>query len=61
LKRSLAIFDIQGREAAKLVNGWVSSGTHEVMFDAYALSSGVYIAKLQAGPFQTAKKLMLVK
>lgn len=60
-KVSLKVFDMLGREVATLVDGRVSAGQHEIHFDASALSSGLYIYRLQAGEFIETKKMMLIK
>lgn len=57
----LSVYDVTGREVAQLVNGGKAAGTHERTFDALHLVGGVYIAKLTAGEFQQAQKLLLVK
>ena len=58
---SLIVFDIQGREIARLAQGYKTAGTHSVEFNASNLSSGVYFARLTAGSFTDTKKLLLVK
>lgn len=58
---SLKIYDIQGREVRRLMDGYKSAGTHQVVFDADGLSSGVYFAKLEAGEFRQTVKLLLMK
>ena len=60
-KVSLKIYDILGREIAKLVNELQAPGTYEVEFDASKLSSGVYFYSLNAGEFSAVKKLLLLK
>ena len=57
----LAVYDLLGREVAVLVNGRVSSGTHEVRFHASGLASGVYFYRLTAGDFVATKRLLLLK
>ena len=57
----LAVFDINGREVSRLLEGWMDSGNHEVVFDGSRLSSGVYFCNLIADGFSSAKKMMLVK
>ena len=58
---SLIIYDIQGREVARLVDGWRAAGTHQAVFDGSGLASGMYFARLTAGDFQRTRKLLLVK
>jgi len=57
----LVVYDVTGREVIKLVDGYRSMGTHETVFDAAQLSSGIYFARLTAGDYQQTRKLLLVK
>jgi hypothetical protein len=57
----LAVYDILGREVAVLVYEKKQPGSYEVQFDASKLASGVYIYRLQAGPFVDSKKLLLIR
>jgi len=57
----LAVYDISGREVARLINGYRSAGSHEVSFDASHLGSGIYLARFTAGDFTQTQKLVLVK
>jgi len=58
---TLAVYDVQGREIATLVNGWRDAGVHEVTFDGSNLPSGVYLYRLKAGNFDATGKMVLVK
>lgn len=58
---SLTIYDISGRQVTELINGWRDAGVHDVTFDASTLPSGVYLARLNAGDFSAAQKMVLVK
>ncbi len=58
---SLKVFDLQGREAAVILEGELSAGHYEATFDASPLPSGVYLVRLQAGSFNQTKKLTLIK
>jgi len=58
---TLTVFDIQGREVAKLVDGYRDAGSHEITFDASSLASGIYIYRLNAGDFTAAGKMVLMK
>ncbi len=55
------VFDIQGREVAKLVNDWRDAGVHEVTLDGSGLSSGIYIFRVTAGNFTASGKMVLIK
>ncbi|MCE1190049.1 MAG: T9SS type A sorting domain-containing protein [Ignavibacteria bacterium] len=58
---SLRVYDVLGREVATLVNGQLTSGTHEYMFNGAKLASGMYIYKLEANGVTAQKKMMLLK
>lgn len=57
----LSVCDILGKEVATLVNGRQEAGWYTVTFNASALTSGVYFARLQAGGFSKTIKLVLMK
>ncbi|MBI9073244.1 MAG: family 10 glycosylhydrolase [Melioribacteraceae bacterium] len=57
----LQIYDMLGREVKILVNETQSAGNYSVVFDASNLASGMYIYKLQAGQYNSTKKLILLK
>lgn len=58
---TLDVFNIQGQRVATLVNGNQAAGYHSVSFDASALSSGVYIYRLQAGNVALTRKMTVIK
>ncbi|MBP9582503.1 MAG: T9SS type A sorting domain-containing protein [Ignavibacterium sp.] len=58
---TLKIYDILGSEVATLVNEQKAAGKYEINFNASNFASGVYIYKIQAGSFNSSKKLMLLK
>lgn len=58
---SLKVFDIMGREVAKLVSENMNKGNYSVQFDGRNLSSGVYFYKLESGNFSEVKKMSLIK
>ena len=60
-KVQLKIFDITGREVARLVDGMKPAGSHQIVFDGSDLTSGVYFARLEAGEFRGTRKLLLIK
>ena len=57
----LKIFDVLGREIARLAEGRFEAGIHEVRFDANQLSSGTYFYFLEAGTHREIKKMSLLK
>jgi hypothetical protein len=63
---TITIYDILGREVAKLVNSQVEAGYHVVYWNGRdrfgnAAASGVYIYRLTAGNFTEIKKMNLLK
>lgn len=58
---SLRVFDVLGREVAKLVDGRMVAGYHQVTFNASHLASGIYIYRLSTGNSVLTKKLTLIK
>lgn len=58
---TLIVYDILGRESAVLVNECKEPGTYKVQFNASALTSGVYIYRLKAGPYEQSRKLIYLK
>ena len=57
----IIVYDIMGREVARLVEGFKPAGSHSVTWNAEGLSSGVYFARLEAGDFRQTRKVLLVK
>ncbi len=57
----LSVYDIQGREAARLAEGWYNAGIHRMEFDGTELSSGLYFIRLEAGEMVNMKKVVLLK
>jgi len=63
---SLAIYNMLGQQVRMLVNGTVSAGYHDVVWDARddngkAVESGVYFYRLQTGTTALIKKMLLIK
>ena len=57
----LIIYDITGREIARLVNQELAPGVYEYEFNGEGFSSGIYFYTLKAGKFAETKKMVLVK
>ena len=63
---SLLVYDINGREIARLVDEVKQAGMYEVHFDAgnvrgTGLASGVYLYRVVAGKFSQTRKMLLLK
>jgi hypothetical protein len=57
----LDVINISGQRVATLVDENRHAGEHSVTFDAGGLASGVYLYRLQAGPFTKTARMVLVK
>jgi len=57
----LKVYDILGNEVATLVSEEQSAGSYRADFSGAGLSSGMYIAKLQAGNYTKTIKMTLLK
>jgi hypothetical protein len=57
----IKVYDILGREVAKLVDAEQDEGKYKINFNASRLSSGIYIYTIRAGSFFNAKKMLLLK
>ena len=58
---ALVVYDVLGREVARLVQGELRAGTHRVRLDAGNLPSGVYFYRIQAGNFHSTHRMTLLK
>jgi len=57
----LQVYDVTGRLASNLADGFFAPGIYRFKFDGSNLSSGVYFARLQAGEFVRTLKIVLMK
>ncbi|MEM6784489.1 MAG: ASPIC/UnbV domain-containing protein, partial [Bacteroidota bacterium] len=63
---TLVVYDLLGRQVAKLVDAPTSAGTHTVTWDGtdaagQRLGAGVYLYRLETGSGTTTKRLTLVR
>jgi hypothetical protein len=58
---TLFVYDLLGREVAKLIDTRLTSGEHYATFDAQHLSSGIYIYRLHSGNRISVRRMMLLK
>jgi Secretion system C-terminal sorting domain len=58
---SINVYDILGNEVETLLNKEEAPGNYEVLLNGSQLSSGVYIYRIEAGPFTASKKMILLK
>ncbi|MCB2211235.1 S8 family serine peptidase [bacterium] len=58
----VAVYDLLGREVARLSNRQPrQAGYHRLVWDASGHASGVYFIRVNAGPHEAVKKVMLLK
>ncbi|MBK8127771.1 MAG: T9SS type A sorting domain-containing protein [bacterium] len=60
-RTSLKVYDVLGREVATLIDAPMNAGVQRVKFNAGALASGVYFYRIEAGKFQSARKMVVMK
>lgn len=57
----LVVYDVLGRETARLVDEYEPAGSYSVKFDGSNLASGIYFFKFTAGGFVQANKMLFAK
>lgn len=57
----LTVYNTFGHQVAKLIDGYKQAGTHEVVFNANRLASGIYYYKIETGNLTFSKKMVLVR
>lgn len=58
---ALIIYDLLGRQVAALLDENRQAGTHQVVFEAEQLPSGVYFYRIESKSFTKVRKLTLLK
>lgn len=57
----LSIYNTMGQEVARLVNGMVEAGSHEVSFEAADMPSGMYFYIFKSDAMNVTRKMILMK
>ncbi len=57
----MVVYDVMGREVARLIDQLMRAGTHAATWDASGLPSGTYLYRLTAGAFTETKAMTLLK
>lgn len=57
----LVVYDMLGREVARLADGEMAAGYHGVTWNASGVASGVYIYRICAGNFVKVNRMFLLK
>ncbi|MCX6165153.1 MAG: T9SS type A sorting domain-containing protein, partial [Ignavibacteriae bacterium] len=55
------IYDVTGREIAKLINSKLQAGKYELTWNASQFSSGLYFIRIETNTFSDTKKMVLIK
>jgi len=58
---TLSIFDVNGREVQRLVNGFEQPGRRFVTWTPRAVASGIYLCRMIAGGASFTRKLVIIK
>ncbi len=58
---SIEVFDILGRKVNTLVNEYLETGSHQILFSAKRLPSGTYFYRIKTDYFTDSRKLTLLK
>ncbi len=57
----IEVYDVLGREVARLVDGEMGAGHHTVVFEGRGLASGIYIYRMVSGSFEQHRTMLLMK
>ncbi len=57
----LDVYNLRGARVARLADGFLLAGRHQVDFHAAGLASGVYVYRLEAGGHSLQRSLLLLK
>jgi len=57
----VAVYDVLGREVARLADGAVAAGVHEATFDTAALAPGVYVVRLESGDHSLVQRVTVAR
>ncbi len=58
---SVRIYNLLGQEVARPFDGLLPSGTHPVSIDAHTWPAGLYLLRIEAGPQQWTRRLVVVR
>ncbi len=56
-----SVFDLLGREVARLIDGQMPQGRHEVTWDGDGVPSGVYLYRMDTEHFRETRQMVVVK
>ncbi|MCK6600243.1 MAG: metallophosphoesterase [Bacteroidetes bacterium] len=60
-KVTVVVYDVAGKEISRLADEVKPAGRYTLRFNGAALSSGIYMVRIQSGSFVATKKMVLIK
>ena len=57
----IEVYDLLGRQVARLVDREMGAGHHTVVFEGRGLASGIYVYRMVSGSFEQHRTMLLVK
>ncbi|MFH1011158.1 MAG: S8 family serine peptidase [bacterium] len=60
-KIRILVYDILGREVARLADGIYPAGHHQLLWNAEAMGTGLYFVQLKADGFHQVRKVLLIR
>jgi len=58
---SIKVYDILGKEITTLLNRKLEPGTHQLLWNAEDVPSGIYLYRMTVGSYSVTKKLLIVR
>ena len=58
---NITVWNLTGQQVETVHTGELNAGLHSYSFDGSQLASGAYIYRIDAGPYQATKKMLLMK
>ncbi|HLE57178.1 MAG TPA: T9SS type A sorting domain-containing protein, partial [Rhodothermia bacterium] len=58
---TLTVYDVEGHKVMVLDSGTAPAGRHTYTVDGSALSSGMYLYRIESAAFTQTKRMMLLK
>ncbi|HRN25776.1 MAG TPA: T9SS type A sorting domain-containing protein [Ignavibacteriaceae bacterium] len=58
---NLTVYNAIGEAVKEIVNNYYEVGSHEVIFNASNLASGIYFVRMESGSFVSTRKITLMK
>lgn len=58
---TLRVYAVTGQEVATLVSNYQQPGHYEVAWDGSGFANGMYLYRLEAGPYTATKRMLLLK